>query len=94
MKLTIIIFKLKHKNSIKGILYIIPSEINENIVLFNSEINCKIDIYINNKKIKISKDITNSKYLYNFKKEGKHSFDIVFYDKIINLENFLKNVPI
>ena len=41
----------QNKNVIKGILDIKSNEINNKIVLFNSNINNGIDVYMNNKKI-------------------------------------------
>ena len=44
---------------------------------------------MNNKKIKIIKD--NKTWKYNFKKEGKYNFEIVFNDFINDLERFFDN---
>ena len=40
----------KNKNMIKGLIYINSYEINKEIVLFKTDPNNNIDVYINNKK--------------------------------------------
>ncbi len=41
----------KNKNIIKGVLDIKVNEINNSIILFNTDINYEIDVYLNNKKL-------------------------------------------
>ena len=77
---------ITEKNVIKGIIEINSDEINKNIVLFNNEIKCEFDIYINENKINIIED--NNRWNYNFKKEGKYNFEIIFTGNINNLSGF------
>ena len=76
----------KYKNMITGILDLNSDNINKNISLFYTHIdnNYNIDVYINNEKINIIKDKKNWKY--NFNKEGKYAFKIIFNDIITNIK--------
>ena len=58
----------ENKNIIRSSIYINSNEINKDIVLFNTDINNKIDVNINNQKVNVIKD--NNKWKYNFNKEG------------------------
>ena len=80
--------KFQSKNLIRGILTIKENDVNKNLVLFQTEINNGIDVYLNNKKINLLKD--NKKWKYNFTKEGKYWFEIVFKDDIKNLCGFFE----
>ena len=77
--------KLEDKNKIKGIIEININDINKNIILFNTEINRNIDVYINQEKINIIKE--NNKWQYKFNKIGKYMFEIVFNDNITNCKS-------
>ena len=79
----------KNKNIIEGELYINFEEINNNIVLFKTEVNNEIDVYLNNKKINIIKE--DNKYLYGFQKDGYYKFKIVFNSDLNNYEGFFEN---
>ena len=48
--------EMKNKNIIKSIIEISTNDINKNIVLFNTEINKDIDVYIDKEKINIIKE--------------------------------------
>ena len=74
------------KNKIKGVIDIESNEINKNIVLFKYENSEGVEVYLNNKKINIIKD--DYEWKYNFTKEGKYPFEIIFYDKINNFTGF------
>ena len=78
------------KNVINGILDIKSNEINNKIILFNSDINNEIDVYLNNKKINMIKE--NKKWIidYNFQKEGIYQFEIVFNNVINNMNRFFQ----
>ena len=76
----------KDKNFIRGMIDINSNDINQNIVLFNSNINNNIVIYLNNKKINVIKDC--NKWTYNFQKEGKYKFEIVFNRILSNMKIF------
>ena len=78
--------KLENKNSIKGLLEIKKNDINKNIILFNMNNNCLIDVFINKEKVNIIK--SNNKWGFFFKQEGKYLFEIVFNDIITNMEGF------
>ena len=78
----------KNKNIIKGILDIDFNDINKNILLFKTNINNNIDIYINNEKINVIKD--NNKWTYIFKKEGKYTFKIIFNNIVTNMKGFFE----
>ena len=80
--------EMKNKNIIKGIIEISTNDINKNILLFNTEINKDIDVYIDKEKINIIKE--NNKWQYNFNKPGKYMFEIVFNDDITNCKSFFK----
>ena len=78
------------KNLIKGILDIKLNEINNKIVLFNTEIKSGIDVYLNNNKINMIQDGTIWKINYNFNKYSK-----LFLMAILMIcKDFLKNVLI
>ena len=47
----------KEQNTIKGIINVENDDYNKNIFLFNLETNHNLDVYINNKKINILRDI-------------------------------------
>ena len=47
----------KEQNTIKGIINVENNDYNKNIFLFNLETNYNLDVYINNKKIIILRDI-------------------------------------
>ena len=81
----------KFKNIIKGELYIKQEELNNKIVLFNSDMKDKIDVFLNNKKINMIKD--NNKWIigYHFKKEGKYSFEIHINNNITSLNRFFED---
>ena len=80
----------KEQETIKGIINVENNDCNKAIYLFNLETYHKLDVYINNKKINILRDINNNKIYYIFEKCGYYNFEIVFYDKIINLEKFFE----
>ena len=78
--------EFQNKNIIKGIIEINSNDINKNIILFNTEMNKNIDIYINNWKINVIKE--NKKRKYNFNKTGKYMFEFIFNDNITNCRCF------
>ena len=80
-----------NKNIIKGELYIKQEEINNKIVLFNSDFKDGIDVYLNNKKINMIKD--NNKWLidYHFINKGKYSFEININNNITSLNRFFED---
>ena len=68
-----------NKNFIKGELEIKLNEIQDNkILLFNTKIKNGIDVYLNNKKVNMIQDNELWKIDYNFEKDGKYIFQIVF----------------
>ena len=79
---------LRNKNIINGILDIELNEINKNIILFNSDLEFGIEVYLNNKKIKIIKEDKKRKIDYSFNKAGKYPFTIVFKSNIEDMEKF------
>jgi len=52
------------------------NDINHNVILFNKDINFKIDVYLYDTKINITR--ANNKWEYNFQKEGKYRLTIIF----------------
>ena len=80
----------QNKNVIKGILDIKSNEINNKIILFNSDINNGIDVYLNNKKINMIKEDKKWIIDYNFQKEGIYQFEIVFNNIINNMNRFFQ----
>ena len=73
-------------NIIKGIIQINTDDINTNITLFSTDINNKIDVYVNKIKVNIIKD--NKEWKYKFTKEGEYNFEIVFRNIINNMFEF------
>ena len=84
----------KTKNIIEGELEIKLNEINNNIILFNTDMNEEIDVYINNRKINMIKDGTKWKIDYNFQNDGNYKFKIILNANITDLSEFLKIVVI
>ena len=81
----------KNKNVIKGVLDVKLNEINKDIVLFNTDIKEGINVYLNHKQIIMSKNVIEWKIHYDFIKEGKYSFEIVFNSPINNVEGFFED---
>ena len=77
------------KNIIKGLIDINLGDINNNIILFNTDIKNGINVYINKEAIYILRD--NNKYKYNFRKEGKFLFEIVFDNIMTNMNSFFRD---
>ena len=82
--------KLQDKNIIKAELDIKSNESN-NIILFNADINKKIDVYLDDNKINMIKDNNQWKINYKFSNDGKYTFNIIFQDNITNMKDFFKN---
>ena len=78
----------KYKNMITSILDINSDDINKDIKLLYNKMNYNIDVYINNEKINIIKD--NKDWKYNFNKEGKYEFKIIFNDIITYMGGFFE----
>ena len=76
------------KNVIKGTLDITFNEVNKKILLFNSDINGGIDVYLNNEKINVIKN--NNQWLidFNSRNVGKYNFEIIFNNNLTNLNCF------
>ena len=82
---------LEIKNSIKGILDIKLNEIKKDkIILFTSNINNGIDVYLNNNKINMINDFFKWKIDYNFEKDGKYNFEIAFSDPLKKMAGFFE----
>ena len=77
-----------NKNVIKGTLDITMNEVNNKILLFNSDINGGIDVYLNNEKINLIKN--NNQWLIDFysRNVGKYTFEIIFNNNLTNLKCF------
>ena len=84
-------YEIEKKNLMKGMLYIKLNEINNNIILFNSDRNYLMDVYVNDNNINLKKYNNNWIIEYNFEKEGIYNFEIIFYDEIIELANFFED---
>ena len=80
-----------YKNIIDGMLNIQPNEINTDIILFNTDINDKIEVYLNNKKINMIKNATKRIIDYKFKREGNYIFKIIINGNITNLNGFFED---
>ena len=83
----------QNKNIIKAEIELESNDINNSIILFNSDYNYEIDLYLNNKKVKMLKDNSRWKIDYNFKIEGKYKFTMVFNDTVIDMEEFFGKNP-
>jgi surface protein len=80
------------KNKIKGILDIKNDEIIKSIPLFITDNIDGIDVYLNNNKIKMIKKEDNQYFIdYNFPKEGKYKFEIIFNKPVVNLNRFFRD---
>ena len=80
------------KNKIKGILDIKSDEIIKSIPLFITDNIDGIDVYLNNNKIKMIKKEDNQYFIdYNFPKEGKYEFEIIFNKPVVNLNRFFRD---
>ena len=83
----------QNKNVIEAIIEINIDEIDNDIILFNTEnadINYGIDVYYNNEKIEMINDNGSWIINYDFKKSGKYKFQIVFDNDITNLGGFFE----
>ena len=78
-------------NMIKGIIDIKIKEKNKNIILFNSDIDEGIDVYLGNKKINMIKDDFKWKIGCKFKKDGEYKFKIIFEDTVTNMQKLFEN---
>jgi len=78
----------QNKNKIKGELELESNDIDKSIILFNTDYNYEIDLYLNDKKVKMIKDNGSWKIDYNFKNEGKYQITMVFKDTVIDMEEF------
>ena len=90
-----IINKFNSKNIIKGILDIKLNEINKNNILFNTDLKDGIDVYLNNKKIKMKND--DNKWMVsidNFPNNGKYIFGIIINKDITSLSGFFEDCSI
>ena len=76
----------QNKNVIRGLIYINTTDINKDIVLFNTDANNDIDVFINNQKINVIKDT--KKWKYKFSKEGNYILEIIFNNNITNMKQF------
>ena len=85
---------IENKSVIKGVLDIELNEIKNGVYIFKSDDYYGIDFYLNNKKVNIIKS-TYSKWIidYNFTKEGKYDFLMVFHEPIIDMEGFFGICP-
>ena len=83
----------KDKSFIKGVLDIEFNDIKKGVMLFSYDDNFGIDVYLNNKKVNMIKDLDNKwKIDYNFINPGKYLFYIVFNEKILDMESFFGNI--
>ena len=76
----------QNKNIIRGLINIDTADIKKDILLFYTEINNDIDVFINNQKINVIRD--NGDWKYNFPKEGNYTFEIIFKKNITNMKGF------
>lgn len=77
------------KNMIRGILDIKLG--NDKYIFFNPDFANIINVFINNKKIKMIKDECHWTIDYNFQKIDQHSFILVFNDKVTNLKGLMED---
>ena len=82
--------KFKNKNIIKGVLDIKLNEIYDNFHLFYSKKEQDIDVYLNDKKIDMINEDGLWKIDYNFEKDGKYSFVIIFNNNIEYMLSFFE----
>ena len=76
---------------IEGILDININDINNEVILFNRNNKDGIDVYLNCNKINMTNEKNKWKIDYNFKKDGKYNFKIIFNNKIKSLKGFFQN---
>ena len=76
----------ENKNIIRGML---EAKLNDNnIILFNTDKNDGIDVYIENNKMKMIKDNKKWKIDYKFERKGKYNFQIIFAQKMTTMYGF------
>ena len=81
----------QNKNTIEGELDKEINGINNNITLFNTDTNNKIEVYLNNKKINMIKEGKQWKIKNEYiKNDEKYQFKIMIYDEIISLSGFFE----
>ena len=80
--------KIQNKNEIKCVLDITSDEIGNNIVLFNSELDDGINVFLNNEKINMVKEDNKWIIDYDLENEGKYEFNIVLNTNITNMKEF------
>ena len=71
------------------------NEINKNNILFNTDLKDGIDVYLNNKKIKMKND--DNKWMVsidNFPNNGKYIFGIIINKDITSLSEFFEDCSI
>jgi len=81
---------MKNKNFIRAELDIKSNE-NNNIILFNTDNNDGMEVYLENNKINMINVNNQWKIDYKFIKDGKYIFYILFNNNITNMEHFFEN---
>jgi len=80
----------KKINVIKGVLDIQLSEINDNVMLFNTYVKEGLDVYLDNKKINMLKDKRECTIDYIFEKNGEYNFEINVNANVTSMEGFFE----
>ena len=82
------------KSVISGILDVDFNDIENGIILFNSDYDYDMDFYLEDKKVSLEKDFDNNWRLnYSFITTGKYAFWMVFNDIVTDMEGFFATGP-
>ena len=84
----------QNKSVISGILDVDINDIENGIILFNSDYDYDMDFYLEDKKVSLEKDFDNNWRLnYSFITTGKYAFWMVFNDIVTDMEGFFATGP-
>ena len=84
----------QNKSVISGILDVDFNDIENGIILFNSDYDYDMDFYLEDKKVSLEKDFDNNWRLnYSFITTGKYAFWMVFNDIVTDMEGFFATGP-
>ena len=84
----------QNKSVISGILDVDINDIENGIILFNSNYDYDMDFYLEDKKVSLEKDFDNNWRLnYSFITTGKYAFWMVFNDIVTDMEGFFATGP-
>ena len=86
-----IVMKNSKNNIIEGVLDIKVNDIKNGVILFNKKNKDGINVYLNDIKINMINEDNKWKIDYNFKKDGKYKFKIIFNNNIKSFHRFFQD---